>query len=182
MRPTWVLSAPDGPHVGPMNLAIRVWLCLCHCLHLPYRTPRYRHHWSPPHTAYHLSPSLTWQRRSRSPRPDSTNDTGPTLQGQDKRSRLGISLSFVCNSNRLGTILKNSHNSPKLGWSRPNAATMLGVQRLLPVAEIHSKGREEHPHFTVNIMGLLPDMQNCMLRMRRNAGNVFPATDFKGNR
>ena len=24
MRPTWVLSAPDGPHVGPMNLAVRV--------------------------------------------------------------------------------------------------------------------------------------------------------------
>ena len=23
MDPTWVLSAPDGPHVGPMNLAIR---------------------------------------------------------------------------------------------------------------------------------------------------------------
>ena len=23
MRPSWVLSAPDGPHVGPMNLAIR---------------------------------------------------------------------------------------------------------------------------------------------------------------
>ena len=23
MRPTWVLSAPDGPHVGPMNLVIR---------------------------------------------------------------------------------------------------------------------------------------------------------------
>ena len=23
MRPTWVLSAPDGPHVGPVNLAIR---------------------------------------------------------------------------------------------------------------------------------------------------------------
>ena len=22
MRPTWVLSAPDGPHVGPMNLDI----------------------------------------------------------------------------------------------------------------------------------------------------------------
>ena len=27
MVPTWVLSAPDGSHVGPMNLAIRV------CLH-----------------------------------------------------------------------------------------------------------------------------------------------------
>ena len=26
MRPTWVLSAPDGPHVGPMNLAIRVYM------------------------------------------------------------------------------------------------------------------------------------------------------------
>ena len=25
MGPTWALSAPDGPHVGPMNLAIRVW-------------------------------------------------------------------------------------------------------------------------------------------------------------
>ena len=24
MGPTWVMSAPDGPHVGPMNLAIRV--------------------------------------------------------------------------------------------------------------------------------------------------------------
>ena len=24
MGPAWVLSAPDGPHVGPMNLAIRV--------------------------------------------------------------------------------------------------------------------------------------------------------------
>ena len=23
MRPIWVLSAPDGPHVGPMNFAIR---------------------------------------------------------------------------------------------------------------------------------------------------------------
>ena len=23
MAPTWVLSAPDGPHVGPMNFAIR---------------------------------------------------------------------------------------------------------------------------------------------------------------
>ena len=34
MGPTWVLSAPDGPHVGPMNLAIRVLLtdtstCIC---------------------------------------------------------------------------------------------------------------------------------------------------------
>ena len=25
MGPTWVLSAPSGPHVGPMNLAIRVY-------------------------------------------------------------------------------------------------------------------------------------------------------------
>ena len=24
MRPTWVLSAPDGPHIDPMNLAIMV--------------------------------------------------------------------------------------------------------------------------------------------------------------
>ena len=32
MGPTWVLSAPDGPHVGPMNLAIRatiVYTCDC---------------------------------------------------------------------------------------------------------------------------------------------------------
>ena len=25
MRPAWVLSAPDGPHGAPMNLAIRVY-------------------------------------------------------------------------------------------------------------------------------------------------------------
>ena len=29
MGPTWVLSAPDGPHVGPMNLAIRVVFYSC---------------------------------------------------------------------------------------------------------------------------------------------------------
>ena len=23
MGPTWVLSAPDGPHVGPMSLAVK---------------------------------------------------------------------------------------------------------------------------------------------------------------
>ena len=28
MGHTWVLSAPDGPHVGPMNLAIRVFFDL----------------------------------------------------------------------------------------------------------------------------------------------------------
>ena len=26
MGPTWVLSAPDGPHVGPRNLAFRVFI------------------------------------------------------------------------------------------------------------------------------------------------------------
>ena len=31
MGPSWVLSAPDGPHVGPMNLAIRVtFICFVH--------------------------------------------------------------------------------------------------------------------------------------------------------
>ena len=27
LGPTWVLSAPDGPHVGPMNLALRDAMC-----------------------------------------------------------------------------------------------------------------------------------------------------------
>ena len=34
MGPTWVLSAPDGPHVGPMNLTIRVG-CTCLCIAIP---------------------------------------------------------------------------------------------------------------------------------------------------
>ena len=29
MGPTWVLSAPDGRHVGPMNVTIRVAVCCC---------------------------------------------------------------------------------------------------------------------------------------------------------
>ena len=29
MRPTWVLSAPDGPHVGPRNLAIGAVMQIC---------------------------------------------------------------------------------------------------------------------------------------------------------
>ena len=37
MGPTWVLSAPDGPHVGPMNLAIRVIMPPTLQLHLPQR-------------------------------------------------------------------------------------------------------------------------------------------------
>ena len=28
MGPTWVLPSPGGPHVGPMNLAIRVYASL----------------------------------------------------------------------------------------------------------------------------------------------------------
>ena len=28
MGPTWVLSAPDGPHVGPMYCVIRVYVHL----------------------------------------------------------------------------------------------------------------------------------------------------------
>ena len=32
MAPTWVLSAPDGPHVGPMNLANRVHIPLEECV------------------------------------------------------------------------------------------------------------------------------------------------------
>ena len=35
---------------------------------------------------------------------------------------------------------------------------------------------------TILSLDLLPDTQNCGLRMRRDVGNVFPATDFKGNR
>ena len=30
MEPTWVLSAPDGSHIGPMNLAIRVYFDNAH--------------------------------------------------------------------------------------------------------------------------------------------------------
>ena len=30
MGPTWVLSVPDGPHVDPMNIAIRVLLPITH--------------------------------------------------------------------------------------------------------------------------------------------------------
>ena len=29
MGPTWILSAPDGPHVGPMNLVIREGTVVC---------------------------------------------------------------------------------------------------------------------------------------------------------
>ena len=34
MGPIWVLLAPDGPHVGPMNFAIRVSYIMLHVL--PY--------------------------------------------------------------------------------------------------------------------------------------------------
>ena len=39
MGPIWVLSAPDGPHVGPMNLAIRVdiELDILACIPFPHQ-------------------------------------------------------------------------------------------------------------------------------------------------
>ena len=55
MGPTWVLSAPGGPHVGPMNLAIRVlmqsvtkWLILSYLIlshRHKYAWTRYRNQW-----------------------------------------------------------------------------------------------------------------------------------------
>ena len=43
MGPTWALSAPDGPHVGPMNLAIRE--CTAHTS--PVRTRCGKSLWVP---------------------------------------------------------------------------------------------------------------------------------------
>ena len=63
MGPTWVLSAPDGPHVGPMDLAIRdvqqnssqmvnktirqcfipTWFCSYHCCFEAYKCSRQVH-------------------------------------------------------------------------------------------------------------------------------------------
>ena len=44
MGPTWVLSAPDGPHVGPMNLAIRdVWRCYMHPQERMYKHNKIKH-------------------------------------------------------------------------------------------------------------------------------------------
>ena len=38
MGPTWVLSAPDGPRVGPMNLAIRDSYVYIYLIHSFYDT------------------------------------------------------------------------------------------------------------------------------------------------
>ena len=46
--PTWVLLAPDGPHAGPMNLAIRVALLCIHSVLVSVATPNLiRHAWLP---------------------------------------------------------------------------------------------------------------------------------------
>ena len=52
MGPTWVLSAPDGPHFGPMNLAIRDSYVLASC---PTPSPinvLERNRWAIPATSY----------------------------------------------------------------------------------------------------------------------------------
>ena len=59
MGPTWVLSSPDGPHVGLMNLAIRVASCI-HQLKFPFtewcETPnRYGAQWNVKYTFFKLS-------------------------------------------------------------------------------------------------------------------------------
>ena len=40
MGPTWVLSAPDGPHVGPMNLVYRdITQSICHRISIWFVVP-----------------------------------------------------------------------------------------------------------------------------------------------
>ena len=58
MGPTWVLSAPDGPHVGPMNLALRVCTFLPY---LPYLPPL------PASLSFHVkhTADIEWQCRHR---------------------------------------------------------------------------------------------------------------------
>ena len=45
MGPTWYLSAPDGPHVGPMNLAIRGLLHLNAIQWVWYLILHVQYHW-----------------------------------------------------------------------------------------------------------------------------------------
>ena len=45
MRPTWVLSAPDGPHVGPMNLATRDHILATRGSLTPRKMTFQRHMW-----------------------------------------------------------------------------------------------------------------------------------------
>ena len=46
MGPTWGLSAPDGPHVGPMNLAIRACIYAPHVCFTGTRTISWLCQWS----------------------------------------------------------------------------------------------------------------------------------------
>ena len=45
MEPTWVLSAPDGPHIGPMNLVIRGMLCFAIATPAMLGACRYMYKW-----------------------------------------------------------------------------------------------------------------------------------------
>ena len=55
MGPTWVLSAPDGPHVGPMNLAIRDIIHSSAATEVELRSDLNK--WKTPHI---LSPDQLW--------------------------------------------------------------------------------------------------------------------------
>ena len=64
MGPTWVLAAPDGPHVGPMNPAIRVpWILTSGLLSNPKpRIPTFRS--LPPISCYVFSRTECWYNLS----------------------------------------------------------------------------------------------------------------------
>ena len=67
MGPTWVLSAPDGPHVGPMNLAIRACsgnhkMKGCYLCSWRDRLPNsFNSPWSSDDTLWHRSRSILFQ-------------------------------------------------------------------------------------------------------------------------
>ena len=78
-------------------------------------------------------------------------------------------------------------NNKKLFWMYP--LTMIFTRSVELGTQPANWSREDqcqrsHAHgfyYKIRPMGLLPDTWNCGLRMRRDAGNVFPATDVKGN-
>ena len=67
MGPTWVLSAPDGPHVGPMNLAIRAGWFQGHRFTIIPRQPNPRPHLTDSLPRHIQVPG--WRQMVRGPRP-----------------------------------------------------------------------------------------------------------------
>ena len=203
MGPTWVLSAPDGPHIGPMNLAIRANIqptCIDESIkHLESSVRKsLRQHWE-------LHQGFPGCQNNSRPTgiPTHPENIFPCLK-VPYYNRIWITVTVQAQV-QVHLCDMNSNNLKNLGWMQHNRKRCIMTEWHIPLTwrtqflrQISRLGGNLNPQtldsyrmfYHLRYRGQTFHTLWASYQIRKiagcacagNAGNVFPATDFKENR